>query len=230
MTKVNNIRCVLPHGGAGGEERRSVGGGPSSPVDHMGKAPRQEARYGGSRDGIREAKGGKVPNCRWIVEERSEYPSHTGERDVLGGRKRFSRTSLFRNVYLFFRDPRGQATAEFAMVLPFLLLLFLLLAQAVLVMRAQIAVTAAAREGARKGVETGNLALIEGAAARAASGLDQERLTVRVDSGPRKRGEWIRVEVDYEVPIALPVVERFFPRVTVHGSAEMRIENDREGA
>jgi hypothetical protein len=128
------------------------------------------------------------------------------------------------------RDAAGQATAEFAMVLPFLLILFLLLAQAVLVMRAQIAVTAAAREGARKGVETGNTALIEGAAARAASGLDQEHLRVRIESGPRKRGEWVRVEVEYDVPIAIPLAERFFPRVTVHGSAEMRIENDREGS
>lgn len=128
------------------------------------------------------------------------------------------------------RHAAGQATAEFAMVLPFLLLLFLLLAQAVLVMRAQIAVTAAAREGARKGVETGNTALIEGAAARAASGLDHRHLRVRIESGPRKRGEWIRVEVEYDVPMAIPLAERFFPRVTVHGSAEMRIENDRDGA
>ncbi len=115
------------------------------------------------------------------------------------------------------------------MVLPLLLLVFLLFAQAVMVMRAQIAVTAAAREGARKGVETGNLALIEGAAARAAAGLDQKKLRVAVRSGPRRRGEWIRVEVEYEVPTAIPVVEKFFPRVTVCGSAEMRIENDREG-
>lgn len=125
-------------------------------------------------------------------------------------------------------DPRGQATAEFAMVLPFLLLIFLLLAQAVTVMRAQIAVTAAAREGARKGVETGNVALIEGAAARAAAGLDQDKLRVAVESGPRRRGEWIRVEVEYQVPVVIPAVERFFPEVTVRGRAEMRIENDRE--
>lgn len=126
-------------------------------------------------------------------------------------------------------EERAQATAEFAMVLPFLLLVFLLLAQAVVVMRAQIAVSAAAREGARKGVETGNVALIEGAAARAASGLDQEKLRVRVESGPRKRGEWIKVVVEYEVPVVLPAVGRFFPPVTVSGRAEMRIENDREG-
>lgn len=123
---------------------------------------------------------------------------------------------------------RAQATAEFALVLPLLLLVFLLFIQAVMVMRAQIAVTAAAREGARKGVETPNIALIEGAAAKAASGLDSGRLQVKVESGPRRRGEWIRVEVEYEVPIAIPAVERFFPSVQVRGRAEMRIENDRE--
>ena len=124
---------------------------------------------------------------------------------------------------------QAQATAEFALVLPLLLLVFLLFAQAVMVMRAQIAVTAAAREGARKAVETGNQAMIEGAAARAASGLDQENLRVEVDSGPRRRGEWVRVEVEYDVPVAIPAAERFFPSITVRGSAEMRIENDREG-
>lgn len=126
-------------------------------------------------------------------------------------------------------DEKAQATAEFAMVLPFLLLVFLLFAQAVMVMRAQIAVTAAAREGARKGVETANVTLIEGAAARAASGLDQKRLRVAVVSGPRRRGEWIRVEVEYDVPLAIPALAKFFPEVTVRGRAEMRIENDREG-
>jgi hypothetical protein len=139
---------------------------------------------------------------------------------------------LFRHVPRRFRralnTDKAQATAEFALVLPLLLLVFLLFVQAVMVMKAQIAVTAAAREGARKGVETGSQVLIEGAAVRAAAGLDREKLRVAVESGPRRRGEWVRVEVEYEVPIAIPVVERFFPRVTVRGRAEMRIENDRE--
>ncbi len=124
----------------------------------------------------------------------------------------------------------GQAAAEFALVLPVLLLVFLLFAQAVMVMRAQIAVTAAAREGARKGVETGSVAMIEGAAAKAAAGLDGDRLRVKVESGPRRRGEWIRVEVEYDVPVSIPAVGNLFPSVTVRGCAEMRIENDREVA
>ncbi len=126
------------------------------------------------------------------------------------------------------RNERAQATAEFALVLPLLLLVFLLFVQAVTVMKAQIAVTAAAREGARKGVETGSPVLIEGAAVRSAAGLDRDRLKVAVESGPRRRGEWVRVEVEYEVPVAVPAVGRFLPPVTVRGSAEMRIENDRE--
>ena len=134
--------------------------------------------------------------------------------------------ALFRRLQ---SSERAQATAEFALVLPLLLLVFLLFAQAVMVMRAQIAVTAAAREGARKGVETSNMALVEGAAAKAASGLDSDRLEVMVESGPRRRGEWIRVEVAYDVPIVIPAVERFFPGIQVRGRAEMRIENDREG-
>lgn len=114
-------------------------------------------------------------------------------------------------------------------MLPLLLLVFLLFVQAVMVMRAQIAVTAAAREGARKGVETGNHALIEGATVRSAAGLDTSRLKVVVESGPRRRGEWVRVVVEYDVPVAVPLAGRFFPAITVRGSAEMRIENDRQG-
>jgi len=139
---------------------------------------------------------------------------------------------MLRNLTLFTErgegSDRAQATAEFALVLPLLLLVFLLFAQAVLVMRAQIAVTAAAREGARKAVETGNPALIEGAVLKSAAGLDPEKIIMGVSGGPRRRGEWVRVEVSYEVPIAFPAAGRFFPPVTVSASAEMRIENDRE--
>jgi hypothetical protein len=126
------------------------------------------------------------------------------------------------------RDEKAQATVEFALVLPFLLLVFLLFAQSVVVLRAQIAVTAAAREAARKGVETSNRALIEGAAVRAAPGLDARRMSVSVHEGSRKRGEWIKVEVAYRVPVVFPLTDRIFPEVTVRGRAEMRIENDRE--
>ena len=124
----------------------------------------------------------------------------------------------------------GQSTAELALVFPFLLVLFLLLAQGVMVLRAQIIVTGAAREAARKGVETSSEALITGAALSAADGMDPERMQVAVDCPARKRGQPVTVQVSYRVPLYLPILSRFFPQeVTVRGRSTMRVENDRPG-
>lgn len=135
------------------------------------------------------------------------------------------RTSLRRRL----RSQDGQSTAEFALVFPLILLIFLLMAQTVMVLRAQIIVTGAAREAARKGVESGSSALIKGAALSAAEGMDAGRLEVGIDCASRKRGEPITVRVAYRVPLYLPLLDRLFPgEVTVSGRSTMRIENDRE--
>jgi hypothetical protein len=128
------------------------------------------------------------------------------------------------------RGQGGQSTVEFALVLPFLLVFFMLLAQAAMVLRAQIIVTGAAREGARKAVETGNQAMIAGAALRAAAGLDPQRMQIEIDCPQRKRGQPVTVRVSYRVPLYLPALGNLFPsEITVRGSATMRVENDREG-
>lgn len=121
----------------------------------------------------------------------------------------------------------GQSTVEFALLLPALFIVFLLFAQAVLVLHARLAVAAAAREGARKGVETGDLRAVEEAARRAAVGLDKGRLVVRMEEGARKRGSWVGVEVEYPVPVVFPLVNGLLPEFRVKDRSEMRIENDR---
>lgn len=126
------------------------------------------------------------------------------------------------------RSCDGQATAEFALVFPLLMIIFLLFAQAVMVLRAQLIVTGAAREAARKGVETPNEALIKGAAYQASQGLDPKRMKIEVVCAKRNRGEPITVRVRYEVPLYLPILEKFFPsEIGVTGESTMRIENDR---
>ncbi len=123
----------------------------------------------------------------------------------------------------------GQSTAEFALVLPILLIVTLLFVQAVMVLHAQLVVTGAAREAARRGVETASEAEIRGVAMRAAAGLSANGLEISVDSGPRVRGEWIKVGVAYEVPLVIPAIAHLFPdHIRVEGRASMRIENDRE--
>jgi hypothetical protein len=127
-----------------------------------------------------------------------------------------------------FESQAGQSTAEFALVFPFLLIFFLLLVQSVMVLRAQIIVTGAAREAARKGVETSSSALIAGAALSAAEGMDPGRMEVAVDCPARKRGQPVTVRVSYRVPLYLPLLSSFFPQdITVRGESTMRVENDR---
>lgn len=69
-------------------------------------------------------------------------------------------------------DERGQATAEMAMLLPFVLILILSVGQVALVWRSQLLVTQAAREAARVGTVSSNPAAIS-RAAKEATGLDQ---------------------------------------------------------
>ncbi len=127
------------------------------------------------------------------------------------------------------RGDEAQSTVEFALVLPVLFIIVLLFVQAVMVLHAQLVVTGAAREAARRGVETASEAEIMGVAMRSASGLSADQLEISVDSAARVRGEWIRVSVGYRVPVVIPIVEKLFPGdIRVEGKAAMRIENDHE--
>ncbi len=122
---------------------------------------------------------------------------------------------------------RGQSTVEFALVFPFLLIIFLLFIQAVMVLRAQIIVTGAAREAARKGVETPSDVLIKGAAYKASNGLDPDRMSIEVICPRRQRGEPITVRINYRVPLYIPGLQRLFPsEVNVRGESTMRVENE----
>lgn len=74
---------------------------------------------------------------------------------------------------------RGQATVEFALLLPVAVVALLVVAQIGLVVRARVMLTHAAREGARIAAVGGSDAEVRAAAVDAAS-LDPARLSVRV--------------------------------------------------
>lgn len=99
------------------------------------------------------------------------------------------------------------------------MILILGLLQLGVVVRDQMMVLGAAREGARQATVTPDRALIEDAAARAAPGL---RLAVRVARGAA-RGEPARVMVSAS-PVRLPLVGQMVGGLTLRGSATMRIE------
>ena len=114
---------------------------------------------------------------------------------------------------------RGQAALELALCLPILALLLLALVQVAVVVRDQVAVVHAAREGARAAAVTGAGPADGVAAARSAARLNAGRLDVDAS-----RGESVRVTVSYRSPTDVPLVGRLVGDVTLRATAVMRSE------
>lgn len=119
---------------------------------------------------------------------------------------------------------RGQATVEFAIVLPVIALLLLLVIQVALVVREHLLVIHSAREAVRAAaVASSDREAAARFGATHAGPLDADRLavevhTVEVDSR-------VAVEVTYTSRTDLPVVGLVLPDVTLSSSATMRIES-----
>lgn len=120
------------------------------------------------------------------------------------------------------RPDRGQAAVELALVLPLLVLVLLAVVQVALVLRAQLLVVHAAREGARAAaVDPADDAAVVGALA--ATPLPIDRVEVRVvDAG----GGRVRVEVEHRAATDLPLVGPLLGDVTLRASATMRVEHE----
>jgi len=116
-------------------------------------------------------------------------------------------------------DERGQAAVELALAFPIVVLLLLAVVQVTLVVRDQVAVIHAAREGARAAAVTGAGAGDGTSAARGATALEPGRLSVQVSTGPL-----VRATVRYRSPTDVPLVGRLLGDVTVQATAVMRAE------
>lgn len=112
----------------------------------------------------------------------------------------------------------GQATVEFALLLPLVLLLLMAIVQAGLVVRDQVAVVHAAREAARaaavdpdprRAVHAGRR-VVEGAAVEVA------------ERGPV--GTPVEVRVEYRSRTRVPLVGPLVPDPTLTATAVMRVE------
>ncbi|HEX2054304.1 MAG TPA: TadE/TadG family type IV pilus assembly protein [Actinomycetota bacterium] len=117
------------------------------------------------------------------------------------------------------RQQQGQSTVEFALVLPLVLLLILGLLQIGVLVRDQILVLGAAREGVREAIVNSDRGAISAAADGAAPGLE---LSVQVSRGT-KRGDAAKVQVS-AAPAKLPLVGSIVEGMTLKASATMRME------
>ena len=112
----------------------------------------------------------------------------------------------------------GQATVEFALVLPLVIVLILAVLQTALVVRDYVATVHAAREAVR----AASVDRRPDAATDAARRVLQ-RLHVEVGDRPAVGGP-IRVEVTYTSHTDLPLVGVLFPDPELRASATMRAE------
>jgi Flp pilus assembly protein TadG len=119
-------------------------------------------------------------------------------------------------------DDRGQATVELALVLPLLVVLLLAILQIGLLGRDLVLVTHASREAARAAaVDPDPGAAV--AAARAAGGLAEERLTVMVTGGG-DAGSRVQATVTYRARTEVPLIGALVGDRTIRSSTTMRVE------
>ncbi len=117
----------------------------------------------------------------------------------------------------------GQATLEFVLVLPFIVLMLLATIQITMIGLDRIAVQNAARSAAREAAVTGDEDRIRDAATGAIPGDPRDVDVVVV--GDRQVGESIEVRVVYDATPKVPLVRALFPRnVTLGASIAMRVE------
>jgi Flp pilus assembly protein TadG len=117
---------------------------------------------------------------------------------------------------------RGQAAVELALVTPLLFVLLLAVVQIGLVIRDDVLVVDAAREGARAAAVDPAPGAAE-KAVRQVPGLDPSRLRVIATRGVGS-GATVRVEVDYDEMADVPLLEGFVGAISLHATAVLRIE------
>jgi len=116
------------------------------------------------------------------------------------------------------RGEPGQATVEFALVLPLLIMAMLAVIQVSLLVRDDLAVAHAAREAVREASVDPDPGRVVAAARRTLPGAN-------VDVAPRPAvGEPISVEVSYRSVTDVPLVGVLFPDPVLRSRAVMRVE------
>jgi len=116
------------------------------------------------------------------------------------------------------RGEPGQATVEFALVLPLVVFAALAVVQVGLLVRDHVAVVHAAREAVREASVDPDERYAVSAAHRTLPGAD-------VSVGPRPAvGEPIVVDVSYRAVTDVPLVGALFPNPVLRSRAVMRVE------
>ncbi len=125
------------------------------------------------------------------------------------------------------KDNRGQGSVELALVLPILLLVLMAIVDFGRMFHGYLAVTAAAREGARQAAIGALDSEVTNTAISAAAPLSPTDLVITIlpTSTTRYSGTPITVQVKYNLELITPVLKPFLPSpYVVIGQAVMKKE------
>ena len=125
------------------------------------------------------------------------------------------------------RNEKGQSLVEFAILLPFLLLLLMGILEFGIMLNSYLTIHNSAREGARLGIVAGSNIEINQLINNISPNLDPKNLIVNItpSEGSRKSGGTITVEVIYNYQVTVPIISNIIHNVVVlKAQTSMRIE------
>jgi hypothetical protein len=130
-------------------------------------------------------------------------------------------------VCLLKRGLEGQSTVELALALPVLILVTVAICQVAVGLNCYLVVSAASREGARRGAETNDVEETKKAAGDASRGLPGRPAGIDVEFPEgRGKGNPIKVTISYKMPLLIPIVGHLVPEATFKKTTCMALERD----
>jgi Flp pilus assembly protein TadG len=125
------------------------------------------------------------------------------------------------------RNEKGQSLVEFAILLPFLLLLIMGILEFGIMLNSYLTINNSAREGARLGIVAGSDLEINELITTISPNLDTGNLIVKItpSNGNRISGGTLTVEVIYNYQVTIPIISNILNDVVVlKAKTSMRIE------
>jgi len=123
------------------------------------------------------------------------------------------------------RDDKGQATVEFALVLPFVVISLLLLMQVLVIVLAHVQVVNAARNGVRAAAVSAQPSqTAETVALRSLAGATDGQTRSDISVQTTTDARWVTVTVTEHLVTDLPIIGRFISDLDISSHFSMLLE------
>jgi len=123
------------------------------------------------------------------------------------------------------RDDKGQATVEFALVLPFVVISLLLLMQVLVIVLAHVQVVNAARNGVRAAAVSAQPSqTAESVVMRSLAGATDGKTPPDISVQTTTDARWVTVTVTQHLVTDLPIIGRFISDLDISSHFSMLLE------